>query len=95
MQYKLTYRKFLVLLLVSIQVLFNSCVEELELQTENFESILVIEGIITDQNEKQEVKISRSYRLEEDGPAPVSNATVRVLSSNGEEYNFQLDSLGI
>ena len=80
------------LLFLGIIVTTNSCVEELELETENFESLLVVEGIITNQAEKQEVKLSRSYRLEEDGPAPVENANVKVISSAGDEFGFQLDS---
>ena len=83
------------LLFLGIIVTTNSCVEELELETENFESLLVVEGIITNQAEKQEVKLSRSYRLEEDGPAPVENANVKVISSAGDEFGFQLDSIGI
>ncbi len=80
---------------IGIIVLFNSCVEELELDTENFESILIVEGIITDEVKFQEVKLSRSYRLEENGPAPVSNAEVIVKSSIGENIEFSETSPGL
>ena len=76
-------------------LVFSSCVEELELNTEDFESILVIEGILTDREEFQEIKISRSYELEENGPLPVSNARVMVISSSGETYSFREDSVGV
>lgn len=73
----------------------SSCVDEIELASENFESILVIEGIITDQEEVQEIKISRSYRLEDNEPAPVNNASVSVSSSEGDTFTFELDTAGI
>lgn len=69
--------------------------DEIELASENFESILVIEGIITDQEEVQEIKISRSYRLEDNEPAPVNNASVSVSSSEGDTFTFELDTAGI
>lgn len=73
----------------------SSCVDEIELASENFESILVIEGIITDQEEVQEIKISRSYRLEDNEPAPVNNASVSVSSSEGDTFTFELDTAGV
>ena len=83
------------LFFAAIILLFNSCVEELELDSENFESILIVEGIITDEVKFQEVKISRSYRLDENGPSPVSNAEVVVRSSNGENIPFSETSPGV
>lgn len=59
-----------------------SCVEEIELDTKNFESLIVIEANITDELKIQEVLISRTFRFEEDGPSKESNATV-VLQANG------------
>ena len=73
----------------------TSCVEEIELETETFESILVVEGIITDREETQEIKVSRSYELSENGPSPVTNANVSITSSSGDMYLFQYTSDGI
>ncbi|QYA24722.1 DUF4249 domain-containing protein [Gramella sp. MT6] len=75
--------------------LLSSCVDEIELATENFESILVIEGIITDKEEIQEIKVSRSYRLEENQPSPVTDASVSVTSSAGETFIFERDTAGV
>ncbi len=80
---------------LGLLALLSSCVEEIELATEDFESFLVIEGIITDREEFQEIKISRSYELEENGPSPLGNASVSVNSSNGETFLFIEDTAGV
>ena len=66
----------------------NACVEPIEIELENEESILVIEGIITDELQKQEITLSRSFAVDENGPNPVTNATVLVNSSDGNSYSF-------
>lgn len=65
-----------------------SCVEEIELNTENFESLLVIEANITNEMKPQEVNISRTFRFEEEEPAKVSNATVILLADGLEFADF-------
>ncbi len=66
----------------------NGCVEEFEFGTQNFEDLLVIESTITDELKLQEVLISRTFRLENDGPLPESNATVSVIDDLQVEYVF-------
>ncbi|MCH4822283.1 DUF4249 domain-containing protein [Gramella lutea] len=79
-----------------ISMLFlNSCVDEIELDSQNFESYLVIEGIITDQEEFQEIKLTRSYDLEDNEPSVVGNASVEVNSSNGATFRFERNSDGV
>ena len=73
-------------------LLLQSCTEPYALQTETFESALVIEGTITDEQAFQEIKLSRTYRLEEDGPDPETGAIVYVTDSNGNQYNFAENS---
>lgn len=65
-----------------------SCTEPYGLQTNTFESALVIEATITDENKFQEIKLSRTYRLEEDGPDMETGAVVYVTDSNGNQYDF-------
>ncbi|MFC7774286.1 DUF4249 domain-containing protein [Flavobacterium sp. GCM10027622] len=76
----------IVLLLFSLLIV--SCTEPYALQTETFESALVIEATITDEYKLQEIKLSRTYRLEEDGPDTEVGAVVYVTDSNGNQYNF-------
>lgn len=82
------------MLLLFIAIINFSCSEEIPLTSENFESILVVEGIITNKVKYQEIKLSRSYKLDESGPSPVSNASVKVSSTSGEVYNFIEKSAG-
>lgn len=66
-----------------------SCVEEIDLQSETaFENILVVEATITDEIKHQEIKLSRSFPLETDGPVLESGAQVKVITNN-EVYVFQ------
>lgn len=77
--------KFILLLLVALTY---ACTEEIPLKTENFESFLVVEGIITNQDKQQEVKLSRSYQLDERTPVPVTGAQVKVVTGSGDSFNF-------
>ncbi len=85
MRYKKAYYK---VFSVVILLFFISCTEEIDFKTESFESALVIDATITNQLKQQEVLLSRTFRFEEDGPNPETNAEVRIVSDNGE-FNFQ------
>lgn len=77
-----------VCLLFILGLVFSGCVEEFEPETEFFESVLVIEAVVTDEIKPQEVTLSRTFRFEEDGPRPEQNARVRVIDSDANEYTF-------
>ncbi len=80
--------------IISIFFLLNmACVEEIAFETENFESALVINAVITNEEIHQEILLSRTYRFEEDGPTPVSNAVVKVVGNN-EEFLFEESETG-
>jgi|TARA_R100000479_G_scaffold130736_1_gene68747 hypothetical protein len=85
----LKLKKYSALLLLLISVILYGCIEEIDLETETFESALVIEATITDKNEQQTIMLSRTFQFEEDGPAAESNAQVIVLDETGTQYNFQ------
>ena len=74
---------------------FFSCTEAYELKTENFESLLVVEATITDEFKTQEIKLSKTYRLESDEPNEVSNAQVWVETTSGIQYNFSQSEPGL
>ncbi len=88
---KYAYRLFL---LSGLVLLCNNCVEEFEFGTQNFENILVVESTLTDELVMQEVLISRTFRLENEGPASESNATVRVIDDQQVEYLFSESESG-
>lgn len=70
-------------------ILFGSCVESFEPQTEIFESALIVEAAITNEDKRQQVLLSRTFRLEDDGPNPESSAVVRVTDNQQNEYVFE------
>jgi len=71
----------------------TGCVEEISLVTETqFESALVIEAIITNENKQQKIKLSRAFRLELEGPSPESNAIINLVGDDGSRYVFQESS---
>jgi hypothetical protein len=81
--------KRLYCLLIVLGSLFTeSCTEPYALQTENYESAIVIEATLTDEFKHQEIKLSRTYKLEEDGPDMETGAVVFVTDSNGNQYNY-------
>ncbi len=78
--------KILTSLLLTI-ILFG-CTEPYLLQTSDFEEALVIEATITNEFKKQQIKLSKTYRLEENGPAFVEDANVSVEDDLGNVYQF-------
>ncbi len=66
-----------------------SCVEEIDFasNSETFESALVVEAVLTNEPKQQLIKLSRTYRFEEEGPNPEIQAQVSVLA-NGQTYEF-------
>lgn len=79
---------------LSCMVLSN-CVEPFDFETEDFESILVINATITNELKNQQLVLSRTYRFEEDGPLKEQNAEVKILDDHDNEYLFNETSPGI
>ncbi|WP_395059275.1 DUF4249 family protein [Flavobacterium sp.] len=69
-------------------IILQSCTEPYALQTDVFESAIVIEATITDEYKYQEIKLSRTYKLEETGPRPETGAVVFIEDDKGNHYDF-------
>ncbi|MRX66580.1 protein of unknown function [Flavobacterium resistens] len=69
----------------------SSCTEQYIFQSNTFESILVVQANITNELKKQEIKISRSYRLGENEQAFEKGANVYVTDSEKNNYDFELE----
>ncbi|WP_035677060.1 DUF4249 domain-containing protein [Flavobacterium limnosediminis] len=78
--------KFITALLLFTSIV--SCTEPYQIQTETFEEAYVIEATITNELKKQQIKISKTYRLEENGPTFESGADVYVEDDLGNQYEF-------
>ena len=83
---KATHLKFL---FIGLFFSLMSCVDPYQLQTSNYEEAIVIEATITNELKKHEVLISKTYRLEENEPVLVSNASVTVSDNLENQYNFE------
>lgn len=77
-----------------ILIVCLGCLKEIDIRTETeFNSALVIEATITNEFKYQKIKLSRTYRLEEEGPVLESGASVKIIG-NGSEYIFQENESG-
>ena len=72
----------------------QSCIEEFDASFDDFESAIVIEATVTDINEIQQVRLTRTYEFEADGPSAETNANVSV-NGGGVVYEFEEVSPGI
>ena len=80
----LTYKLLLITVLIFT---LGSCLEEITVETEDFESLLVVEARITNENKQQKIMLSRTFQLEENGPVGETNASVSVIGEN-ITFNF-------
>jgi Domain of unknown function (DUF4249) len=77
-----------------ISVFTISCVEPFDIATLTFENMLVVEATITNELKYQEIILSRTFRLEEEGPFAENNANVTVIDDFQNTYNFKETSSG-
>jgi len=78
------YIKYLLILL-----LLNSCIAQFVPQIEEEKELLVVQGLITDQNETDTIKLSRSLPLGEVSAAkPVSGGYVTISDNLGNEVSL-------
>ncbi|WP_136465696.1 DUF4249 domain-containing protein [Flagellimonas onchidii] len=68
-------------------LVFGGCIEPFEATFVDFESALVIEATINELKQ-QRIMLTRTYMFEEDGPAPVTNASVSIVDTDGNTYSF-------
>jgi hypothetical protein len=65
------------------------CTTPYEYQTNGFDDVITIEATITDQYKTQEIKLTRTYKLEEKTPTPETKAIVFVTDDQGNKYDFK------
>lgn len=83
---KIIIYKITSLLLLCLAI--SGCTEQYVLQTDTYESALVVEATMTNEMKRQEIKITRTYRLEEHAPQVETGAEVTVTDSDGNLYHF-------
>src|SRR5690606_37805352 len=80
--------------LITPLVLF-SCIEPIEIESIDFQDMLVVEGVITNEFKYQEIRLSRTYNIENDSIVLENNACVWVEGSEGSNYTFTQNSEGV
>jgi len=78
-----------ILVLVSL-----NCKEEFEIETQGFESVLVVEGTITNQLKYHKIKLSRTFLLESNEQILENNASVIVFDDQQNNYTFTQNTEG-
>ena len=86
--------KIYILYILCTGIILTSCVENLPLETESFESALVVECTITNEFKRQTIKLSRTYFLEGSELVIENGATVTVTDTMQNNYTFVQNSLG-
>ncbi|MEP0213795.1 MAG: DUF4249 domain-containing protein [Cellulophaga sp.] len=80
------YKSLFVFLLATF--LLAGCIEEFSPVTKDYDSILVVEAVLTDEYKYQKIKLSRTFKFEEDGAKSEEGATVTILDDLNNEYSF-------
>lgn len=78
------YNLFAIALLASI----FSCTTPYNYPNNDFEDVIIVEATLTNEYKNHEVKISRTYSLEENFPQFESQAVVNVTDDLGNKYDF-------
>ena len=72
-----------------LSLFLNSCAENYPLQSDTYEEALVVEATITNELKNQEIKISKTAKLEDEGVTIETGATVIVKDDLGAVYSFK------
>lgn len=70
------------ILIVLSSMLFQACVEEIDVNIDPSAQALVVETSITNEYKNQTVRLSKSYGFEESGSSPETKATVYIEEGN-------------
>lgn len=73
----------------------TTCIDPYELKLDEYESLLVVDGMITDEPVSYTIKLSRTFQSEETLPVAVSNAEVTVKEEDGTVHVFEEKETGI
>ncbi|MCK0109510.1 DUF4249 domain-containing protein [Flavobacteriaceae bacterium S0825] len=88
------YKRHITGLILIITVLLSSCVEPFEYESENFEKLIIINTVITDEIKQQVVYITNTTPIDEHYVSPETNAQVIVKDDIGNQYVFSETEFG-
>jgi len=87
-------KKIYYILFLIIGIYFNSCIEPFDFKTITFESALVVEATISNEVKHQEIRLSRTFKLEERESLEESGADVNIVDNLQNTYTFSETSAG-
>jgi len=95
--FRLPIKQFLKRFLVPVLGLLwgLGCTEPFEGTVAGFEDVLVVDAIITNENKTQEIRLTRSFPFDAEGPEAEENANVTVSDGSGEEFVFDEQEPGV
>ncbi|MFN8259244.1 MAG: DUF4249 domain-containing protein [Bacteroidales bacterium] len=89
-------RLVLLLSLLFMVLIFKSCITQFIPESNEVEDLLVVEGLITNQNEKNTIKLSRSLPLGLKSEArPFWGCDVFIMDNLGNSYHLNETNLGV
>ncbi|HWA35562.1 MAG TPA: DUF4249 domain-containing protein [Cyclobacteriaceae bacterium] len=89
-------RKLLVKMICILATLMSDgCLERFDIQSENYAENLVVEGHITTDVHKQQIKLSTTSHINELKVVPETGCQVSVEAGNGESYSFTESAPGV
>jgi hypothetical protein len=83
------------ILCIIIYSVFSSCIDPFYPRTEDFQSLMVVDALVTDKNESYYCRLSRSIEKVRDTPEMIAGAAVTVTDDLGNSYIFKETSSGI
>ncbi|HEX2937263.1 MAG TPA: DUF4249 domain-containing protein [Bacteroidales bacterium] len=76
-------------------VFLASCIEQYKPDISKYEDVFVVDGKLTNLPGPYVVKLSRSYKFEENGGLPVSGAQLKIIDNTGLEFGLKETDKGV
>jgi len=70
-------------------IVSQGCVEQFQAETQTLETLLVVDGLITDELKRHEVALTRVFAFEEEDPTTESGASVEIVDNEGARHVFE------
>jgi hypothetical protein len=91
----MTGKKTVAYLSLIILFIFTTCIDPYTPRLTGYESLLVVEGLVTNENSSYSVRLSRTFQEQNTTPVIVSDATVSVKDDIGNEHFLKYSGSGI
>lgn len=82
------YKFYNIVILIFLTLILNGCTETYPLITNRFEDVLIVEANLTNELKKQEIKLTKSAKFEDENYLSESGAEVFITDDAGHQYNF-------